>query len=158
MEPFSIIGDYELVKVDRVLYGSKKDNFMLAKSKLSTSKFLTFYTLFLLVENENRQSHLQREIYGQAILNELKSMMGPTWGLSHSNLYPALAELEKDGYIVQGKSTVHGKRRIYHITDKGRKAFSDQKATYHRELVSSGVFYERILYRIYSNEAYKEVI
>lgn len=63
-------------------------------------------------------------LYGYIISKKMEEI---SWGAckpTQGTLYPALAQLEKDGYLSVHITKTHGRdRKIYQITEKGKRAF-----------------------------------
>lgn len=66
------------------------------------------------------------DLYGYEIAKRLKDLEG-FWYISQGNLYKALNSLEKEGMIEAVRKEEHqGKiRKIYRVTEDGRRAFSE---------------------------------
>jgi DNA-binding PadR family transcriptional regulator len=60
-----------------------------------------------------------KPMHGYALMKEIERVTGEDWKPSPGSVYPALQELVADGLL-----TVHedGRRRIYEITEEGKKA------------------------------------
>ncbi len=64
----------------------------------------------------------QHRIYGQWMIDELA---GHGYKLSPGTLYPMLAKMEKDGYLVSVRERDGRRlRKFYTITDKGREGLA----------------------------------
>lgn len=60
----------------------------------------------------------ERPIHGYALMKEIGRITGEDWKPSPGSVYPALQELVKDGLLVMHEE---GRKRIYEITDEGRR-------------------------------------
>lgn len=72
-----------------------------------------------------------KESYGYILSKEIEEL---SWGFckpTESTLYPALADLEKQGLIRATKITANSRmRKVYHITDTGKLAFRTAAKTW----------------------------
>ena len=65
--------------------------------------------------------------HGYAIAERLRARSNGTFDLPEGTLYPALHRLERAGLLASRWSEVNGRRRrVYHLTVKGRKALTQQ--------------------------------
>jgi DNA-binding PadR family transcriptional regulator len=75
--------------------------------------------------------------HGFAVMAELRRRTGGTVDLESGTLYPALRRLEEAGLIAGTWTTVAGRRRReYQLTDRGRRALSDERGVW-REFVAT---------------------
>jgi PadR family transcriptional regulator PadR len=66
--------------------------------------------------------------HGYAIIEELKRRSNDAVALGEGTVYPALHRLEKAGLVRSRWSTdAPRKRRVYAITDRGRRALSSER-------------------------------
>ena len=79
------------------------------------------------------------ELHGYEIAKRIKEHGGEALAVGEGRLYPALHRLEADGKVLAKWQPQEGKppRRVYEITDAGRKELSTQKAAF--EKFTSGV-------------------
>jgi PadR family transcriptional regulator len=72
--------------------------------------------------------------HGYAIIQEIRRRSGETFDLPEGTVYPALHRLEEAGLLSSrwASSETGRKRRIYSLTPRGRRAFADQRALWHR--------------------------
>jgi len=88
--------------------------------------YLKLLTLFVLTKGP---------LHGYQIIKQIKEctlgMITPTAGA----LYPTLRELEDKG-LIKGEWRLEDRKKVYHITDKGRDAF-EEAAKRHFELAHS---------------------
>ena len=63
-------------------------------------------------------------LYGYVLTKRIEEL---SWGVckpTQGTLYPALNQLEKDGYLTVHSTKYHGReRKVYQITIKGKQAF-----------------------------------
>jgi PadR family transcriptional regulator, regulatory protein AphA len=66
---------------------------------------------------------------GEATPYDLKQMVSGTvghfWSLPHSQLYAEPARLARAGYVTEQREHEGRRRKLYALTDRGRKAFQD---------------------------------
>src|SRR5258708_20966234 len=71
-------------------------------------------------------SLLAREpMSGYDLATELKKRFAPFWPISHTQIYPALAQLEKQGfarYHLVEQQAMRPDKKVYEITEEGRMA------------------------------------
>jgi DNA-binding PadR family transcriptional regulator len=74
-------------------------------------------------------SLLRRDRYGFEIYNTILERTGEKYELKEATLYSSYKRLEKDGFITSywGDETQGARRKYYHITDKGRALYSQNK-------------------------------
>lgn len=72
---------------------------------------------------------LRQDRYGFEIYNSILERTGEAYELKETTLYSSYKRLEKEGYITSywGDETQGARRRYYHITDKGRKMYRQNK-------------------------------
>jgi PadR family transcriptional regulator PadR len=81
--------------------------------KMSLSKFFILSVL------------LRRPMHGYEIAREVACATQGCCAPTAGSIYPALREFEEGGYLESSTETVSGRpRKIYTLTDKGRRAFS----------------------------------
>jgi DNA-binding PadR family transcriptional regulator len=70
-------------------------------------------------------------LHGYAIIEALKARSGGSLNLPTGTIYPALRRLERAGYVDSEWSTVNGReRRTYRLTGTGRRALTDERASW----------------------------
>lgn len=70
-------------------------------------------------------------LYGYVIPQKIYDLSWETCKPTQGTLYPALAQLEKDGYLTVHVTKYKGReRKIYQITEKGKGAFRSAAKTY----------------------------
>lgn len=95
------------------------------------------------MENENLNSDLIRGLidvfllkvlthgdsYGYEIIKKIYRMSEETYELKEPSLYTSLKRLEKGAYIESywGDESKGGRRKYYHITDKGTKLMQESQ-------------------------------
>jgi PadR family transcriptional regulator AphA len=66
---------------------------------------------------------------GEATPYDLKQMVSATvghfWSLPHSQLYAEPERLARGGYVTEQREQEGRRRKLYSLTDRGRKAFED---------------------------------
>lgn len=72
---------------------------------------------------------LDGDKYGYAIVKLIQSNSGGEYALKETTMYSSLKKLEGEGSIISywGDETQGGRRKYYKITDKGRKAYAENK-------------------------------
>jgi transcriptional regulator len=72
--------------------------------------------------------------HGYAIIQEIRRRSGNAFDLPEGTIYPALHRLEQAGLLSSrwANSETGRKRRIYSLTARGRRAFADHRASWHR--------------------------
>ena len=72
--------------------------------------------------------------HGYAIIQEIRRRSGNAFDLPEGTIYPALHRLEQAGLLSSrwANSETGRKRRIYSVTARGRRAFADRRAVWHR--------------------------
>lgn len=72
--------------------------------------------------------------HGYAVIQEIRRRSGDTFDLPEGTVYPALHRLEQAGFLSSrwANSETGRKRRIYSLTPRGRRAFADHRALWHR--------------------------
>ena len=114
-----------------------------SKGAVSSAQFLTMYTLFVLKNGQ--------PAYGKQILDQIRELIGnSSWQLSHGTLYPALAKMVKEGYILlvtdDAKFTGRIKnRKYYSITEKGERYFELNKEYFRKEVATSKRFFNAVM-------------
>lgn len=69
--------------------------------------------------------------HGYAVIEALRDGSDGHFDLPTGTVYPALHRLETAGLVDSGWSTVAGrKRRVYRITDAGRRALAEQRSAW----------------------------
>ncbi len=70
-------------------------------------------------------------LHGYAIIETLRAQSGGTFDLPSGTVYPALRRLELAGLVEGTWSEVAGRgRRSYRLTDRGREALAEERATW----------------------------
>lgn len=140
MAKLNLIGKYQpRKKDDRHNY---KGNYQrLFPSKMSSSGFLTLFSLYIL-DKKNEP------VYGREIINEIERMMDSTvWKPSHGTLYPILEKLEKEGLVQIVKE--ENSRKYYIITEEGREFLDTKKDDFKDMLTSSSRFFNSVINKMY---------
>lgn len=72
---------------------------------------------------------LDKDRYGFEIYNRILGRTGEKYELKETTLYSSYKRLEHDGHITSywGDETQGARRRYYHITDKGRQLYRQNK-------------------------------
>ena len=78
--------------------------------------------------------------HGYSVITALRAGSGGEFDLPEGTVYPALHKLERDR-LVRSRWEVAGgrRRRVYSLTDRGRRALADQRAewaTFQRGVLS----------------------
>ena len=97
---------------------------------------------------------LRRDSYGYEINKNIENCSGGEFVLKEATLYTAFRRLEDSGYITSywGDEAVGARRKYYRITEKGREAYRQARATYRscmstsrrRKNPKSGIFLRRL--------------
>ena len=70
----------------------------------------------------------KEKMYGFQIIKKLCDATDVEIEMKTGTLYPLLQTLENNGYIAASLVTINGReRKVYHITERGRKYLSEQK-------------------------------
>ena len=72
---------------------------------------------------------LKKDRYGFEIYNTILERTGEQYELKETTLYSSYKRLEKEGYITSywGDETQGARRKYYHITEKGRELYRQNK-------------------------------
>ncbi len=72
---------------------------------------------------------LKHDRYGFEIYTRILERTGEQYELKETTLYSSYKRLEKDGYITSywGDETHGARRKYYHITEKGRELYQQNK-------------------------------
>ncbi|WP_042461522.1 PadR family transcriptional regulator [Neobacillus dielmonensis] len=69
-----------------------------------------------------------RDMYGYEMMKILKETSGEQYEMGEGTLYPALKRLEKKEWIESyWKDTDSGRRKYYHLTDKGTAELEEKR-------------------------------
>lgn len=70
----------------------------------------------------------EKSHYGYELIKTLKQRSNNVFDMKEGTLYPILHKLENDELITSSNQEVSGRtRKVYHITEKGRKVLSKEK-------------------------------
>lgn len=95
---------------------------------LINQSFLRFFLL---------KSLSQRPLHGYALIEALVVASNGICKPSQGTIYPALSELEKDGYLKGRWEKIKGrKRKIYSLTPKGRNALASASSMFQKALAA----------------------
>ncbi len=83
-----------------------------AKSELIKGRIRGMFRYLVLYALREGPAH------GYAIMKKISEIVGMDYVPSSGVLYPTLHALEREGLV---KSVIEGRRRVYELTDKGRK-------------------------------------
>ncbi|MCJ7843545.1 PadR family transcriptional regulator [Lederbergia sp. NSJ-179] len=91
-------------------------------------------------------SLLDRDRYGFEIYNRVLQKTENLYELKETTLYSSYKRLEKDGFIESywGDETQGGRRKYYHITERGRELYHQKLEDYE--------FTKKILERLFTEE------
>jgi DNA-binding PadR family transcriptional regulator len=79
---------------------------------MSLSKFFILSALY------------RRSMHGYDIAKEVASISNGCCSPTEGTIYPVLRQYEEGGYVTSHEETVSGRvRKVYELTDKGRRAF-----------------------------------
>ena len=110
-------------------------------TKMSSSNFLSFYTLHILAE-ENRP------LYGKEILALLQNTIGSAvWKPSHGTLYPILSKLTKNSLIEN--VNIAEDKKYYAITELGREELEIKMKEFKPMIIESYKFFSNLIEEIY---------
>lgn len=74
-----------------------------------------------------------RPAHGYAVVETLRSRSAGAFDLPEGTLYPALHRLEESGMVASQWSEEHGRRRrVYHLTAKGRKSLAQRQTDWRK--------------------------
>lgn len=137
-EGINLIGNLRAKKATEEYKGEYNRLF---PAKMSSSAFLTLFTLFTL-KTKNEPT------IGYEILNEISEMLDSSiWKPSHGTLYPLLSKLEKQGLVNVTKITKT--KKFYEITYAGKQYLEEQMGPFKAMLASSSNFFSSIMTRMY---------
>jgi PadR family transcriptional regulator, regulatory protein PadR len=79
-------------------------------------------------------------LHGYEIAKRIKERGGDALAVAEGRLYPALHKLEADGKVTATWEPREGKppRRIYELTEEGRRELMEQKAVWKRFMTGVG--------------------
>ena len=77
---------------------------------------------------------LKGDNYGYEICKNINDKLGGEYELKEASLYSSYRRLERDGYITPfwGNETHGSRRKYYHITNRGKELFRQNKADWLR--------------------------
>lgn len=91
--------------------------------KLINQGLIRFFLLKVLYKD--------KESYGYRIIKRIEELSESTCRPTESTIYPALDQLEKEGYALANEISVGSRiRKIYSLTDKGRSAYRSAAKSY----------------------------
>lgn len=75
----------------------------------------------------------EQPLHGYAVIEALRTLSDETFDLPEGTVYPALHRLERAEHLTSTWTTASGRRRrVYALTDKGRKALARQRREWHQ--------------------------
>ncbi|MHA1913492.1 MAG: PadR family transcriptional regulator [Promethearchaeota archaeon] len=80
--------------------------------------------LSVIVEAENMQDAIEKELHGYNILKKLTEKTNNMLVIEEGTLYPVLRNLERDGIIESERETTGRKRKFYSMTELGKMVFN----------------------------------
>ncbi|MCR3758689.1 PadR family transcriptional regulator [Clostridium felsineum] len=138
----NLIGSFEIKKTSSKRAYKGEYNRMFP-AKMSSSNFLSLYTLFLL-------SNKSEPIYGKQILQEIQDTIDiDVWKPSHGTLYPLLNDMEKNNLIEVVKETPS--KKYYTITKLGKKELDLRLDEFKDMLIQSSNFFNKVISKMYNN-------
>lgn len=138
----NLIGSFE-IKKRNINKGYKGEYNRMFPTKMSSSNFLSLYTLFLL-------SKTSKSLYGKEILQEIQKTINiDVWKPSHGTLYPLLSDMEKVGLIKVQKETPS--KKYYMITKLGEKELKLRLDEFKDMLIQSSEFFNTVINKMYRN-------
>lgn len=109
--------------------------------KISSSDFLSLYTLFLL----NKHSE---PLYGKEMLNKIQGISNShVWNPSHGTYYPLLEKMEADGFIEKIKNDKS--KNFYVITELGKNELKVRLDEFKPILTGGAKFFNNVLSELY---------
>lgn len=140
MEKINLIGKY-CIKKKSDKHDYKGDYQRLFPSKMSSSSFLTLFSLYVLkTKNE--------PVYGREIIYEIETMLDSSvWKPSHGTLYPILEKLEKERLVQIVKK--ENSRKYYTITEEGKQLLNSKLEEFKGMLMESSQFFNKVVSRMY---------
>lgn len=136
----NLIGRYKSVKKS-TKHVYKAEYNKLFPTKMSSSSFLSLYTLFILSKKD-------QPLYGREILAELQKVANANvWKPSHGTHYPVLKELLKDGYIENVKTI--SDKKYYSITELGKEKLELKLVEFKPMVIQSSNFFSNMLTEMY---------
>ena len=116
---------------------------------LTRSGLLPLYTMHLLQK---------RKMYGNEIMSEIEKRTVSTWSPNPGAIYPLLKELEEEKFVRGHWDTEkEHPRRIYEITEKGKKEYKILKVIFKKQIFKAAETMEKIFIEIYPEEIRKRV-
>lgn len=110
-------------------------------TKMSSSNFLSFYTLHVLAKQN-------RPLYGKEILAFLQDTIGSAvWKPSHGTLYPILNKLTANNLIENIK--IEEDKKYYAITELGRDELEIKMREFKPMIIESYKFFSKLIEEIY---------
>lgn len=114
--------------------GMKAVNSKENDSKFSSSILLELYTLNLMIKKDDY-------VYGKEVTDYIGSF-NLSWKPSNGTMYPIIEKMLTKGLIeVAAKKE---RKKLYKITEAGRKYYSDRSADFKQMLIESANFYNTI--------------
>lgn len=108
--------------------------------KMSSSNFLTLYSLYLLDKYDT--------LYGKEILNHITGVLGSNvWNPSHGTLYPLLQDLEGKGFVTSSEE--QQSKKYYRLTEKGRNELESRMYNSKHMVKESYNFFKNVLSDLY---------
>lgn len=141
-EVINLIGDYK-AKRNNSREDYKAQYNRMFPTKLSSSNFLSLYTLFLLDKST-------RPLYGTEMLKKMRGLAGSSiWNPSNGTYYPLLSQMEKDGFIE--KVTSIESKNFYEITELGKQELEVKLEEYQKLIIGGITFFSKAFDEFYNN-------
>lgn len=81
----------------------------------------------------------EQPVHGYAVIEALRTRSDEAFDLPEGTVYPALHRLERAGHLASTWTTASGRRRrVYTLTDKGRKALERERREWRRFAAAMG--------------------
>jgi len=92
-----------------------------------------------------------KEMFGSEIMAEIENRTDKTWSPNPGSIYPLLKELEEEKFV-KGRWSLNSEhpRRLYRITDKGRREYRLLKAVLKEQMSESIKIFNNIFKDIFS--------
>lgn len=143
VEELNLIGSFRMKKRGGNKNGQYKGQYnRMFPTKISTTNFLSLYTLFLLEKST-------KPLYGGEMLNTARAITKSSiWNPSHGTYYPLLSQMEKAGLI---KNVKNARSKVfYSITKLGKQELKLKLEEFQPLMIGSIAFFGNMLDELYS--------
>lgn len=114
--------------------------------KLSSQNFLGIYIMHIIIESGE-------PLYGSQVIVKIGEMFNEDiWRPSNGTLYPLLSQMVKEGLLEEAFTDKKNNKKMYDITEKGRRLFYERKSTLKPMLSESELFFNKVYKELYDGE------